>query len=276
MEIFDPAVRQQNMQSYVNLFIRTMQEGVEISPRGSLIREIRDAQITIDPRWPFQGFKARKYSVPYFKHEMRWKLGANKYDESIKAHAQMWESVQNPDKTFNSNYGQFWFGQQMGLMKAVLELIRDPNSRRASIPMLTDAHLSPETNDTVCTEAATLHIRNGYLHMSVHMRSSDQIFGLGTDVPTFSVLMMLAHGLLMEVYPSLQLGRITITAASSHIYERHFKMVDTIIKERISEYESYVLPQISGTAEAMALIADRSKPRANIPAAWHLYRFIHG
>lgn len=276
MEIFDPAVGQQNMRSYASLFIRTMQEGVEISPRGSLIKEIRDAQITIDPRWPFQGFKARKYSIPYFKHEMRWKLGANKYDESIKAHAQMWESVQNPDKTFNSNYGQFWFGQQMGLMKAVLELIRDPNSRRASIPMLTDAHLSPETTDTVCTEAATLHIRNGLLHMSVHMRSSDQIFGLGTDVPTFSVLMMLAHGLLMEVYPSLQLGRITITAASSHIYERHFKMVDMIVKEHISDYTSHVLPQISGTAEAMSLIADRSKPRDAIPSSWHLYRFIHG
>ena len=141
MEIFDNAVRQNNVSAYCQLFVNTMANGLELRPRGALIKEIRDAQITLDPRWPFQGFKNRKYNLAYFKAEMRWKLGANKYDDSIKALAKMWESVQNPDKTFNSNYGQYWFGQQMGLMKAVLELIRDKDSRRASIPMLTDAHL---------------------------------------------------------------------------------------------------------------------------------------
>lgn len=276
MEIFDNAVKQNNVSAYCQLFVNTMVNGLELRPRGALIKEIRDAQITLDPRWPFQGFKNRKYNLAYFKAEMRWKLGANKYDDSIKALAKMWESVQNPDKTFNSNYGQYWFGQQMGLMKAVLELIRDKDSRRASIPMLTDAHLSPETRDTVCTEAVTLHIRETELHMSVHMRSSDQIFGLGTDVPTFSTLLMMAHGLLRETYPSLRLGRITITAASSHIYERHFEMVRSILQESLSDYQHHILPECSGTAEALALIADRGSPRSHVPSSWHLYRFIHG
>ena len=206
---------------------------------------------------------------------MRWKLGASKYDESIKAHAKMWESVQNPDKTFNSNYGVYWFGQQMGLIKAVLELVRDKDSRRASIPMLTDAHLSPETRDTVCTEALTLHIRGNRLHMSSHMRSSDQIFGLGTDVPTFSTLLMMAHGLLKESYPNLQLGKLTLVAASSHIYERHFDMVQNILKEPIRDYDHFELPQCSGTAEALGLIADRNSVQVR-PDSWKLYRFIHG
>lgn len=276
MDIYGKSVMESNVARLGQLFSDTMARGDVIRPRGSLIRELRNTVITLNPRYPFQGFKARKYNVRYFLAEMRWKLGANKYDETIKNHASMWESVQNPDGSFNSNYGVYWFGQQMGLMKAVMELVRDQDSRRASIPMLADDHLSPETKDTVCTEAVALHIRNNRLHMSVHMRSSDQIFGLGTDVPTFSVLQMLALGLLWPNYPSLQLGEITVVAASSHIYERHFKMVEEILKEPISEYTHTILPLPSGSAEAMAIISDRGNPRPNAPLDWHLYRFIYG
>ena len=265
-----------NTHSFAKLFIDTMTHGREVSPRGSKIRELLDAQIEVHPEFPFQGYRNRQYNYSYFKQEMRWKLGANRYDDSIKQHAKIWESVQNPDGTFNSNYGQFWFGQQMGLMKAVLELIRDPDSRRASIPMLTDNHLSPETKDTVCTEAVTLHIRDNSLYMSVHMRSSDQIFGLGTDIPTFSVLMMLAWGLLREVYPRLQLGTIKITAASSHIYERHWSMVERILQESQKDYNAVQLPLPAAASEVLSIIADRGQmampPRLYGP----LYNFIYG
>lgn len=275
MDLSDNARLTNNIGALSQLFSLTMGAGDTIRPRGSVIKELRDQQIVMNPQFPFQGFKSRKYDIEYFKHEMRWKLGASKYDDSIKQHAKMWESVQNPDGTFNSNYGQFWFGQQQGLMKAVFELMRDMDSRRASIPMLTDAHLSPETNDTVCTEAVTLHIRNYQLFMSVHMRSSDQIFGLGTDIPTFSVLFNLAHGLLSDYYEGLGIGSITITAASSHIYERHFKMVESILAENLSEYKAVELPKCSGPAEAMSIIASRGKkgqlPRHN----WALYRFLY-
>lgn len=264
-----------NNRTMVQLFVDTMTHGTSVKPRGSEILELLDAQVVLSPVYPFQDFKARKYNLDYFKQEMRWKLGASKYDDSIKAHAKMWESVQNPDGTFNSNYGQFWFGQQMGLMKAVMELVRDKDSRRASIPMLTDAHLSPETKDTVCTEAVTFHIRKDRLHMSVHMRSSDQIFGLGTDVPTFSVLMMLALGLLRATYPELQLGMIRLTAASSHIYDRHFQMVRNILEESFLNYGATKLPEPSSFAEAQAIIAHRGVIQPLMPRSWDLYWFIY-
>lgn len=249
-----------NYFEFTKLFTDTMTHGQVIEPRGQKIRELRDTQITIYPQYPFQDFKNRKYNLKYFINEMLWKLGASKYDESIKDHASMWEMVQNPDGTFNSNYGQYWFGQQMGLMKAVMELIRDGDSRRASIPMLRDDHLSPETVDTVCTESITFHIRNNTLYASVHMRSSDQIFGLGTDVPTFSVLMMMALGLLRSVYPTLQLGTMTITAASSHIYERHWGMVERILAEDFSEYQATKLPEPESVGEVMMIFAFRGLP----------------
>lgn len=249
---------EQNRLNFLHLFDLTMKYGRVVSPRGMVIRELIDPQITIDPQYPFQGFYARKYDVDYFRKEMRWKLGASKMDASIKYHAKMWESVQNPDGSFNSNYGQYWFGQQMGLMKACLELIRDPCSRRACIPMLRDDHLSPETKDTVCTESITFLIRDNQLHCSVHMRSSDQIFGLGTDIPTFSFLMRLAHGILLPHFGHLQLGQLKITAASSHIYERHFEMVKKILEEDPVHYKSEWMP-LCHPNHVMKVIANRGQ-----------------
>jgi thymidylate synthase len=265
-----------NAVALCHLFYKAMHSPLEIRPRGEVVREIGDAQIVLDPRYPFQGFLERKYNYDYFKEEMRWKLGANRYDESIKAHAKMWEAVQNPDGTFNSNYGVFWFGEQKGFWTIVEELVRDRDSRRAVIPMLSREHMTPETTDTVCTEAVGFRIRDDKLYMSVHMRSSDQIFGLGTDVPTFSTLFMMVHGMLQPYYQGLRIGDITITAMSSHIYERHFKMVNAVIEGfKPEEYSSPRLPAASEVAEVMAMIAHRGK-RQPVPSHWKLYQFIYG
>lgn len=275
MQRVDEHLAMENLQGFRDLMVDTVTDGDELSPRGLLIKEIRDAQITLDPHYPFQTFKSRNYNLEYFKTEMRWKLGASKMDASILQAAKMWESVQNPDGSFNSNYGQYWFGHQMGLLKAVFELIRDSDSRRACIPMLRDEHLTPETKDTVCTESVTFHIRHMRLHMSVHMRSSDQVFGLGTDVPTFSVLLFLALGILRNNYPGLKAGYITITAASSHVYQRHFDMVRKIGQEEIDQVPVIALPEPSGLDEAMAIIADRGTYNDGCPKHWALYRFIY-
>lgn len=267
-------IAQQNQAELRTLFAETMKRGHIIAPRGEQIRELCDTQITLDPRFPFQTFPGRHYKINYFKQEMRWKLGADPYDESIKAHASMWDAVQNPDGTFNSNYGQFWFGQQKGFWKVVEELIRDRDSRRACIPMLRDEHLAPGVKDTVCTESVTFHIRDYALRMSVHMRSSDQIFGLGTDLPTFATLQMLVLGMLRSCYPDLQVGTMTLTAASSHIYERHWGKVEEILSKPFNPGMVVRLPEPKDQSEVLRIIADRGRPQ-HCRSDWHLYRFIY-
>jgi thymidylate synthase len=248
---------------YLKMFETIMASKNVISPRGMEIKEVEDLQLRVNPFHPFMTFPARKYNLDYFKKEMRWKLGASKYDESIKEHAKMWANVQNPDGSFNSNYGQYWFGEQMGIFVAALELIRDHDSRRAVIPMLNASHLSPQTKDTVCTESVGFRLRKSAdgrlcLNMSVHMRSSDVIFGLGTDIPTFSFLYRLLFGLIGNgLGTPLHVGEIIITAMSSHIYSTHYKMVDQILKEGPLQYDSISMPFCSYPAEAMQIIASR-------------------
>lgn len=247
-----------NAGQFKRMFDETMSDGISSAPRGLRIKELQDYQLVIDPTYPFMGFVARGYSLDYFKKEMAWKLGANKYDTSIKAHAKMWESVQNPDGTFNSNYGVYWFGEQFGFQNVLNELIRDKDSRRAVIPMLKSEHMTPETVDTVCTECVGFRIRDNALFMSAHMRSSDQVFGLGTDLPTFSFLYRLMFAMLQSVYPELSVGPMTVTAMSSHIYGRHFKMVTSILEESKDDYVVHQMPWCDAN-EATKLIAYRGK-----------------
>lgn len=238
----------------VELFKKTMSEGDIVTPRGEEVRELRNTIITIDPHFPFQAWDRRKYSFKYFQKEAQWFLSGNKYDDSILEYAKMWAFVQNPDKTFNSNYGQYWFGEQQGLMKAVFQLLKDRDTRKAVIPMLNDSHTSPYTIDTVCTESITFHIRKQRLYMSVHMRSSDQIFGLGSDLPMFAMLQHIAVGLLRSKYSGLCAGDLTVVAASSHIYERHYEMIEDIIKDPDYDFKEILLNSAAGPAEALNIL----------------------
>lgn len=253
--------RRPNYGVWINMFRETMATQSTISPRGAKIRELEDYQFTIDPMYPFMNFEHRNLNIDYFRKEMRWKLGADRFDKSICEHAKMWASVMNTDGSFNSNYGQYWFGEQLGMMKAINELIRDIDSRRAVIPMLQAGHIGPHVKDSVCTEAIGFRIRDGRLNCSVHMRSSDQIFGLGTDIPTFSFLQRLVLGILQTVYPYLTLGNMTITAMSSHIYERHFDMVTNILQSPTIGHCS-VMP-IATTEEAFKIAASAGKVDPN-------------
>ena len=128
---------------YLQMLERIMLKGTVVKPRGLEIREIEDLQLEVDPRYPFMTFDDRNYNVNYFKTEMIWKLTADRFNDSIKKHAKMWTQVQNPDGSFNSNYGQYWFGEQQGFWNVVSELIRDTDSRRAVIPMLNASHIGP-------------------------------------------------------------------------------------------------------------------------------------
>ena len=220
--------QQTTNEAWLKLVSDTMIRGHSVEVRGSEIKELENQSITIDPLWPFITFKVRNYNLDYCKKELLWKINGDPYDERIKKYAKMWSLVQNDNGSFNSNYGAYWF-RNGGVEKAVEQLINDKYSRRASIPMLSSEHVGMDVRDTVCTEAMTFLIRNDKLNCHVHMRSSDQIFGLGTDLPSFSLVQRLVLALISKQYPEVEMGTLTVVAASSHIYERHFKLCEKLL-----------------------------------------------
>jgi len=247
------------IESRIDLYKHIMTNGQVLSPRGQKIKEVRDVQFCLDPSEPFDPYTARNYPVDYFKKEMIWKLSADPYNHDIMNHAKLWASVLNPDNTFNSNYGVFWFGQQMGLIKAYMELLRDTDSRRAVIPMLNDSHLAPGVKDTVCTESVTFHIRDSALYMSVHMRSSDIWSGLGTECGPFCFLYRLMWSML-NMHCDIMTGNIVITAASSHAYERNWDKINQIIEAQEVSNPS-IMPWGDGLSNLSLIAARGQKPK---------------
>lgn len=252
----------ENQNAWVDMFEKAL-SAPEYKPRSMIIKELLNFTLTVDPLWPFMNFSNRKLNIPYIKKELLWKLSADPHNDSIKQHAKIWQSTQNSDGTFNSNYGQYWFGKQLGLQKAFNELVKDKDSRRAIIPMLNDSHLGPAVTDTVCTESVGFFIRDYKLHMIVHMRSSDQIFGLGTDIPTFAFLHRLMIALVNSLYQSIEFGTLSITAMSSHIYATHFDMVWKIVEDPSLDIDTMFMP-VCDYEEALKLITSGG----NVKAEW--------
>ena len=219
---------------FLEVYVDLLTNGIETSPRGARVKELEKYQFTLAPYERFTSFNARKMNFNYLKKEWLWYLSADPFDDMITDHAQMWKDIRQPDGRFFSNYGQYWFGKQEGLKWVIQELTRDPDSRRAVIPMLNFTHLFPSNKDVVCTEAITFRIRDNKLNMTVNMRSNDAIWGMTNDVACFSFLWEVTATLLQR-----EMGTYCHKADSLHVYERHFQMLEDLVEEGVEGYTEY-------------------------------------
>lgn len=235
---------------FKDIFKNLQSDGMLVSPRGQLIKEIQNYMYILPPFIRFCNFTDRKLSISYLKKEFLWYLKGDKFDASITEHAKMWASIQNSDGSFNSNYGQYFFGEQNQFDQVVKTLREDKDSRRASIMLLTKDHLASDTKDIPCTYALNFRIRENTLNMTVHMRSQDAIFGMGNDAPAFSFLHEMVLNALREFYPDLAYGNYVHFADSFHVYEKHFNMLNDMITGEFIDVEC---PQISGPDEVRFL-----------------------
>ena len=122
-------------------------------------------------------------------------------------------------------------------MRVVNELTEDPDSRRAAICILDNNHLNSYTKDYPCTGFLNFHIRDNKLHMTVHMRSQDAIYGMGNDAFTFGLVHELLWSRLKENIPGLDLGDYTHIVDSFHVYATHYGMVENILNDPTVEVD---------------------------------------
>jgi len=240
-----------SQQTFLKIFQDLANKGKFVSPRGQLIKEIENYNYVLPPFVRFSSFKSRKLSISYLKKEFLWYLKGDKYDTSITEHASMWKLIMNEDGSFNSNYGQYFFGEKQ-FAQVVSILKEDKDSRRASILLLTKDHVASKTKDVPCTYALNFRIREGVLNMTVHMRSQDAIYGMGNDAPIFSFIHEMMLNALRRYYPTLGYGNYHHFADSFHIYEKHFNMLANILTS--NSFTEISCPHISGPDEVDFLL----------------------
>lgn len=258
-----------NAEAFLSAYDTVYNCGDIVRPRGQLCRELTDYTLKFDLNYaPLSNFEARKFNLKYAKQELLWYIRGDRYDAEIEKHATMWAKLRQIDNGFNSNYGQYIFrnrvhpynGESIGSQFdfVVSELIRDPDTRRASIVLLKDTHLYSENSDIVCTYALNFRIRQNRLHMTVMMRSSDLIFGITNDAFCFWGIAQLVYGCVRLMVPDLELGQYTHFTNSLHIYERHFGMVQEILIAGLNGYKPIEVPTLS-PVEADLIVATKGR-----------------
>ena len=224
------------------LYRALAEHGVWATPRGEATLEIENFTYTVAPFVRFNSFKGRKFNLTYLKREMAWYIKADPTDLSIAEHAAQWGKIVVNGK-LNSNYGSYWFGKY-GAQYIARLLTQDPMSRRAVIPMYgTDAdHMSADAKDVPCTTGIEFRLRKGRLNVRVVMRSQDILWGMANDLPTFSFLQEIVAGLI-----NAEIGTLTISVGSFHVYESKMPMFKTILAESTHVPITDKPPRIAGT-----------------------------
>lgn len=225
------------------------------SPRGLMCKELTDVALVVkNPLLSLYENKRRPSQKKYIAAEILWYASGSNTVEWISKYAKMWDSLKDEKGTVNSAYGNLIFTEMNEhnynqYNWAFTSLVKDQDTRQAIMHFNKPHHQYNENKDFVCTLNAVFHIRDNKLNLTVDMRSNDIILGLATDVAFFTVLqqqMLLnlkdyGEKHKIEHLKNLELGRYTHIDHSLHLYQRHFKLVDDMLKEEFVNVEMPVL-----------------------------------
>lgn len=208
----------------------------ESAPRGMKIRErLGESFRILDIRDRLPYIHERNFSLSYVIAEAIWYFSGNNSTEWISNYSSFWRNISDDGITANSAYGARIFkphpyhqveGKQLWTQWEYVkeELKKDSDSRRAVIHIRVPQDSINASKDVPCTLALQFFIRNNELHQVAIMRSSDLILGIAYDIPAFTLFQEL---LALEL--GVNCGTYTHMSNSLHIYERDFKMVESII-----------------------------------------------
>jgi thymidylate synthase len=242
-------------EAYQRSLVDLVTNGDLCETRGTSSKELLNVSLEIaDPSQCMYTNLTRSTQTKYIAAELLWYYAGRNDVQFIAKYAKFWEQIQNPNGTANSAYGNLIFKpKQLGGITqyewAIASLAKDKDSRQAILHFNTPEHQYNGNKDFVCTMYGIFHIRHNRLNFSVYMRSNDAIWGTPTDVAFFCSLQMQALAHLKEFYPDLTLGTYTHHANSYHIYDRHYDLVDRMLR---GEFNSVSLPEVKTNLVSMS------------------------
>ena len=258
------------------------------SPRGMEIREITDCALVIEnPVFAMYENERRSTQEKYIAAEFLWYFAGRNDLSFIERFAKFWQHVANEDGTLNSAYGNLIFTKKNEHNISQWEwaynsLVEDKDTRQAIMHFNMPEHQRRGNKDFVCTLTGIFQIRENKLNFTVNMRSNDAILGTPTDIPFFCVLQIQMLELLKSTYPDLELGTYTHFAHSLHIYERHFQLVEEMLKD--GNFIAKDLPKIDQTLiyrsgkpneKVLEMIDKIEKGESDITATGEIFKWIY-
>ena len=226
---------------YIALLDHVIAEGESVSPRGQLVREVRPLVFRLTN--PLACIVKRSGFSSALMHLEILQLLAGEFDRPL------YEKISPGAASRMNTYGSYGPRTKEQLLAVEKELLKDPDSRRATVYVgrPDDLRLADDLN-MPCTGVWSFYVRNGVLEMLVYMRSWDLVWGLSYDIPCFvAVQKMIADSL------GVPLGDYVHVAGSGHVYERHFGLSVGVTDQKL------VLPRshhVANTQERYGLLLD--------------------
>jgi thymidylate synthase len=191
----------------------------------------------------------RKLNTEYIKKEIEWYESGDRDITEISKHASMWKKIADNDNKVNSNYGYHFYHKKtqngMTQFEWIIDKLRSDHRTRQAIVNINGIEHKYPTKDFPCTTSFQFFIKDKKLHMIVHMRSNDLIFGLCNDLPAFvSFFKKVLDKLNSYKEFDLKMGDYTHMVNSLHVYKRHYEMINKLVKYPIKKYQSKTLDDI--------------------------------
>lgn len=185
-------------------------------PRGMPILERVGKSLTVSMEHPIITAKTRQLNHSFMFGEASWILSGQNDLGTIQKHMKKIGNYSDNGRMLSGAYGPPVV-RQLEYVKRSLQ--NDMYSRQA---VLTIWQERPEpSKDIPCTVSMQFLIRDNQIHCVTNMRSSDAYIGLPYDIFVFSCISAKVRDMLD--IEGLSLGKLTITAGSSHVYKENFE-----------------------------------------------------
>lgn len=179
-------------------------------------------------------FLLRPTNEDYVRREINWyksqSLNVNDMEKPI---PDIWKQVATHEGFINSNYGNLVFSEKNydQYDSAVYAMCEDIHTRRSIMiytrPSMQYDYNAEGMNDFTCTNSVQYLYRNGCIHAIVNMRSNDAVFGYPNDRAWQEYVLDKFVKDVQCRYSAAKVekGNIYWSAASMHVYERHFDLL---------------------------------------------------
>jgi hypothetical protein len=184
----------------------------------------------IDMNRPVVLSPERRLSYQFMAAEALWIVSGDNQLAPLVRFAPHYARFSDDGRTLRGAYGPPFHTQLEYVIQA---LTLDRDTRQASLSIWRP---NPEpSKDIPCTMAMNFSIRNDKLNSHVFMRSSDAWLGLPYDTFSFTLMAVMVacfynKWLTSACGPRVGLGKLTITAASSHLYAKDIGKAKAVLE----------------------------------------------
>lgn len=215
-----------NMQPYLNLLQRILDEGIEKTDRtGTGTKSIFGHQMRFNLEEGFPLLTTKKLHLKSIIYELLWFLKGDTNVKYLKEHGvRIWDEWADEDGNLGPVYGHQWRswpdynGGTIDQIQNVINLIKHhPDSRRMMVTAWNPAEIEQMALPP-CHCLFQFYVANGRLSLQLYQRSADTFLGVPFNIASYALLLQM-----MAQVTGLQVGEFIHTTGDTHLYLNHLE-----------------------------------------------------